>query len=210
MKSANWCKRAVLLSTPGQRQLLERIAAAIGSRVVGVFAGARVHTPAEVTKEALDFLTDLSPDLVVTIGGGSAIGLGKAIALRTDVAQIALPTTYSGSEMTPILGETEGGVKRTSRTAKVLPEVVIYDPELSLTLPVKTSGSSGMNAIAHAAEALYARSQSPVIGFMAASGAAAMVHSLQRIKIAPFDHEARAEALYGAWLCGSCLGMAGR
>jgi maleylacetate reductase len=148
-------------------------------------------------------------DALLAVGGGSMTGLGKAIALRTDLPQIVLPTTYAGSEMTPILGETRDGAKTTLRDMRVLPEVVIYDVDLTLGLPADISAASGMNAIAHAVEALYARDRNPLISLAAEEGIAALARALPRITRAPRDREARSEALCGAWLCGVCLGMVG-
>jgi hypothetical protein len=142
-------------------------------------------------------------------GGGSTTGLCKAIALRTDLPQIVAPSTYAGSEMTPIIGETRDGVKTTQTSARVLPEVVIYDVDLTLSLPPAQSGVSGMNAIAHVVEAIYARDCNPVINLIAAEGIRALALALPTIVIAPRDREARANALYGAWLCGTCLGAVG-
>ena len=136
-------------------------------------------------------------------------GLGKAIALRTDLPQIVLPTTYAGSEMTPILGETKDGVKTTQRTPKVLPEVVIYDVDLTLGLPPAIAATSGMNAMAHAVEALYAKDRNPVISLMAEEGIRSLARALPGIAEDPQDREARSDALYGAWLCGTCLGAVG-
>jgi len=145
----------------------------------------------------------------VAFGGGSAIGLGKAIALRTDVPQIAIPTTYAGSEMTAILGETKDGRKTTQTTPKVLPEVVIYDVALTLGLPPQVSGTSGLNAMAHAVEALYAQNRNPIINLLAVEGVRALAGALPTIVRSPLDVAARSEAQYGAWLCGTCLGAVG-
>ncbi|MBV8399756.1 MAG: maleylacetate reductase, partial [Acetobacteraceae bacterium] len=136
-------------------------------------------------------------------------GLGKAIALRTDLPQVVIPTTYAGSEATPILGETEGGRKTTQRSPQILPEVIIYDVDLTLTLPPALSVTSGMNAIAHAVEALYAQEANPVISMLAEAGIAAIARALPRIVTNPRDPEGRSDALYGAWLCGTCLGSVG-
>lgn len=136
-------------------------------------------------------------------------GLAKAIALRTDLAQLVIPTTYAGSEMTPILGETADGVKRTQATRQVLPETVIYDVQLTLGLPVALSVSSGLNAIAHAAEALCAKDNNPIVSLMAKEGIRALFEALPRIVESPTNIEARSDALYGAWLCGVCLGSVG-
>ncbi len=140
------------------------------------------------------------------MGGGSTTGLGKAIALRTDVPQIVIPTTYAGSEATPILGETVSGRKITQRNLKVLPKVIIYDIDLTLTLPIQLSVTSGINAFAHAAEALYAVNANPVISMLAERGMESIVSALPRIAVTPSDHGARGEALFGAWACGVCLG----
>jgi alcohol dehydrogenase class IV len=148
-------------------------------------------------------------DCTVAIGGGSTVGLGKAIALRTDLPQIAIPTTYAGSEMTPIIGETESGRKTTQRTLKVLPETVIYDIELTLSLPVKLSVTSGINSVAHAVEALYAENRNPIVSMMAEECIAAFARALPAIVANPTDREARSDALYGAWLGGTCLGAVG-
>ena len=202
-------KRALVLSTPEQRDMAEALSARLGSLSAGVFAGAAMHTPVEVTERAMAALREAGADCTVAIGGGSTTGLGKAIALRTDLPQIAIPTTYAGSEATPILGETEGGRKTTQRTLKVLPEVILYDVELTLSLPPGLSATSGMNAIAHSVEALYARDGNPVTSAMAEQGIAALARALPRIVKDPGDREARSDALFGAWACGVCLGTVG-
>lgn len=201
-------KRALVLSTPQQeqdaRRLFERL-----PQAVAVFSRAAMHTPLDVTQSATDLALELKADCLVSFGGGSTIGLGKAIALRTDLLQIAVPTTYAGSEVTPILGQTEDGTKTTIRDPKVLPEIVIYDPDLTLSLPIAMSVTSGLNAIAHAAEALYARDRNPISTLMAAEGLRALKAALPALVQAPSDSEARSDALYGAWLCGTVLGTVG-
>src|SRR4051812_27661678 len=168
-----------------------------------------MHTPVAVTERAVQIVRERAVDAVVSFGGGSTTGLGKAIALRTDLPQIVLPTTYAGSEMTPILGETKDGVKTTQRSPKVLPEVVIYDVDLTLGLPPAIAATSGMNAMAHAVEALYAQDRNPIISLIAEQGLAALARALPKIANEPQDRTARADALYGAWLCGTCLGAVG-
>ncbi|WP_060886908.1 maleylacetate reductase, partial [Streptomyces caniscabiei] len=172
----------------------------------GVFAQAGQHVPVEVADEAVRAARSAGADGCVAVGGGSAVGLGKAIALRTELPLIAVPSTYSGSEMTPVWGLTEHGVKRTGRAPSVLPRSVVYDPELTLTLPVPLSVTSGINAVAHAAEALYAPDASPLVSLMAQEGARAMAGALPDVAADPGDLEARGRALYGAWLCGTALG----
>ncbi len=200
------CGRAMLLSTPGQRAKAEALAQRLGSLAAGVFDGAVMHTPVDVTEQAIAAVEAAGADCLVALGGGSTIGLGKALAYRTDLPQIAIPTTYAGSEVTPVLGQTEGGRKTTLRDSRVLPEVVIYDPELTLDLPRRTSINSGLNAVAHAAEGLYAEDRNPIATLMAVEGLEALHAALPAIAADPRDLEARHEALYGAWLCGSVLG----
>ena len=202
-------KRVLVLATPQQAGEAATLAQRIGPAAAGTFAEAAMHTPTEVTERALAVVTAQGIDGLVAVGGGSTTGLAKAIALRTDLPQIVAPTTYAGSEMTPILGETSGGKKTTLTSAKVLPEVVIYDVDLTLTLPPSLSATSGMNAIAHAVEALYARERNPIISLMADEGIAALARALPTIVLRPDDSGARSDALYGAWLCGICLGSVG-
>lgn len=201
--------RVIVLSTKEQKQSAEQAAALLGPSCVTLFPSAVMHTPVAVTEEAVALAAAYEVDGIVAIGGGSAIGLGKAIALRTDLPQIVIPTTYAGSEVTPIIGETAGGLKRTQTTTKVLPEVVIYDVDLTIGLPRLLSATSGINAVAHAVEAMYAQDGNPIIDMMAAEGVRVLATSLPRIAGDPCDREARAEAQYGAWLCGTCLGAVG-
>ena len=160
------CSRALVLSTIGYSGKAKELAHKIGQLVAGTFSGAAMHTPVSVSEEAVKAARAVNADCLVSVGGGSTIGLGKAVALRTDLPQIVLPTTYAGSEMTPILGETVDGKKSTQRTLKVLPEVVVYDLELTLTLPPDVSVTSGINAVAHAVEALYAKDRIPLVSLM--------------------------------------------
>ena len=202
-------RRALVLSTPQQEDWAQKIATSLGEKSAGVFAGATMHTPVAVTETAVERVKTAGADCVVALGGGSTIGLGKAIALRTGLPQIAVPTTYAGSEMTPILGQTENGIKTTQRAAIIHPKTVIYDVNLTLTLPAGMSATSGLNAMAHAVEALYAQDRNPVISLMAEDGIRALAKALPTIMQSPHDKTARLEAQYGAWLCGICLGSAG-
>lgn len=201
--------RVLVLSTPQQEADATATARALGGRAAGVFSGATMHTPVGVTADAMAVVAERGIDGLVAVGGGSTTGLAKAIALRTDLPQIVTPTTYAGSEMTPILGETKDGVKTTQKSPKVLPEVVIYDVDLTLSLPPALSATSGINAIAHAVEALYAQDRNPIIAMMAAEGIRALASALPIIVASPGDRAARSDALYGAWLCGMCLGAVG-
>ncbi|WP_321867153.1 maleylacetate reductase [Paraburkholderia tropica] len=202
-------KRALILSTPSQRADAQKLAAQIGALAAGVFSEAAMHTPVAVTRDALAAFDAARADCLVSLGGGSTIGLGKAIAWRNDAPQIVVATTYAGSEVTPILGQTEDGIKTTVRDPKILPEVVIYDPALTLGLPVAMSVTSGLNAIAHAVEGVYARDRNPVTSLMAVEGVRALRDALPAIVSRPDDLAARSRALYGSWLCGSVLGAVG-
>jgi maleylacetate reductase len=142
--------RCIILTTPNQRHLGDRVSALIGEKAAATFNQATMHTPVHITEQALEVAIEAQVDSTVSIGGGSTTGLGKAIAIRLGIPQICIPTTYAGSEMTPTLGETENGRKTTRRDEAIRPNVVIYDVNLTLKLPVKTSLKSGMNAIAHA------------------------------------------------------------
>ena len=173
--------RALVLCTPGQKAFGHEVAGLLGDRAAGVFPGARMHVPIEVAREA--------------------------IALDAGLPIVAIPTTYAGSEMTPIYGITEAGLNRTGRDARVLPRTVLYDPDLTTTLPATIRLTSGINAIAHAAEGLYAHDGNPITALMAEEGIRAIAHALDRFGVSGAgDAESRSLALYGAWLCGTVLG----
>lgn len=196
-------KRVLMLSTPGRSAMISLLSKDI--KVAGVFDKVVMHAPAGAVNEAREMARSLGADCCVTVGGGSTIGFGKAIALTSGLPVVAVPTTYSGSEMTTIWGISEGGGKKTGRDPKVLPRTVIYDPTLTFDLPVAVSAASGMNAIAHCAEALYAHDGNPIVSLMAEEGIRALAAALPRIKINLKDSEARSDALYGAWLAGSTI-----
>jgi maleylacetate reductase len=199
-------RRALVLATPEQRQAADEAARRLGGAAAGVYAEAVMHVPIETARAARETARRLQADCCVAVGGGSTIGLGKAIALETALPIVAVPTTYAGSEMTPIYGLTEGGLKKTGRDRKVLPRTVLYDPALTVSLPRRISGPSGMNAIAHCVEALYALDANPIISLFAAEGIRALARSLPIVVEEPEHLDARADALYGAWLAGSALG----
>lgn len=201
--------KVLVLSTPFQRALADLAVAHLGDLSVGIYDQAVMHVPVESAQAGVEKSRELKADACLAIGGGSTIGLGKAIALESELPLMVVATTYSGSEMTPIWGLTENGIKHTGRDAKVLPRSVIYDPELTLGLPTTISAVSGMNAIAHAVEALYAENTNPVITLIAEEGIRALANALPKVVENPNDLEARSHALYGAWLCGVCLGSVG-
>lgn len=204
--------RALVLSTPHQRDQAEGLAALLGPRAAGVFSEAAMHTPVEVTDRAVAAFRRLGGDCVVSLGGGSTTGLGKAIATRTGADQVVIPTTYAGSEMTDILGETTvgkdgGGEKVTRRDPSIRPEVVVYDVDLTLGLPVGLTMTSALNAIAHAMEGFYAPDRNPVTEALSRDALAAFAAALPVLREDPKNAWARAQALYAAWGCSVTLGQ---
>ena len=203
------CKKVLVLSTPFQKNDAKKLAQDIGLLAAGVFSDAQMHTPVNITALALAEYAAAGADGIVSIGGGSTIGLGKAVSWRNKAPHLVVATTYAGSEVTDILGQTEDGVKTTVRDPAIRPETVIYDANLTLGLPVAMSVSSGLNAIAHAIEGLYAQDRTPVTSLMAVEAIRSMKDALPRIVKAPQDVAARSDALYGSWLCGVVLGSVG-
>jgi len=203
------CRRALILSTPQQVTTAQEFADLCGPLAVGIYSNATMHTPVDISDAAAAYAVQLGADCVVAVGGGSTTGLGKAIAYRTDLPQIVVPTTYAGSEATPILGQTENGRKSTLTSPKVQPEVILYDAELVRTLPVGMTVTSALNAMAHAVEGLYAQNRSPISTLMALEGLRAFRDGLPNVMANPQDLTARGETLYGAWLCGTVLGQVG-
>lgn len=202
-------RRVLVLSTPGRSATVKRIAALLGAKLAGTYDKAVMHVPVEVAGDARRVAMEVGADCCVAIGGGSTVGLGKAIALTSGMPVLCVPTTYSGSEMTAILGMTEGGMKKTVRDARVLPRTVIYDPELTMGLPASTSAASGMNAIAHSVEALYSHEANPISSLMAEESIRALGAALPLLVQDPANRAARSDALYGAWLAGAALGAVG-
>lgn len=144
----------LLLSTPQQVDQAKTLEGLLKGQIAGIFTEATMHTPSHITEKALEYAKSRKADSVISIGGGSTIGLGKAISIRTGLPHICIPTTYAGSEMTPILGETQDGKKTTRSEPKILPGTVIYDVDLTMTLPASMSATSGVNAIAHSGKSL--------------------------------------------------------
>lgn len=200
---------ALVLSTPEQSGLADRVADLLGSGAAGTFTGAAMHTPVDVTERALAVAKQLGADAVVSVGGGSTTGLGKAVASRLAWPHLVVPTTYAGSEVTPVLGETAEGEKTTRSGPEILPDAVVYDVELTLTLPWPMTVTSAVNAMAHAVEALYAPDARPEVDQMAVEAIGSLTSGLRALAADRNDVEARDDLLYGAWLAGTCLGSVG-
>jgi maleylacetate reductase len=202
-------RRALVIAGGYEAGYAESIGRQLGNRQVATFGEVVMHVPVPMADRAIALAEEVAADCLVAVGGGSATGLAKAVARRLGLPILAVPTTYAGSEMTPIWGLTENARKVTGRDPRVLPRTVVYDPELTLSLPAELSAASGMNALAHLVEGLYAPGVSPVLALQAQEGVRALASSLPRVVAAPGDLQARAEALYGAWLAGWILGTTG-
>jgi maleylacetate reductase len=200
--------RAMVVTTPSRGHIAGEFARLIGERAGIVYPGAQLHTPFQVTEAALTAVSSVKADGLLVIGGGTAMGMSKMIALRTDLPQVIVPVTFSGSEMSPSQAELERGVKVRHRSAKILPETVIYDPELVKDLPPGIAGPSALNGLAHAVEALYAPDANPLTSAVAEEGVRALGQALPSLG-GSADDATWEKALYGAWLAGSCLSMAG-
>jgi maleylacetate reductase len=198
--------RALVVATPGSgARLGHRVVELLADRAAGLHAQAVVHVPKTVAEAGIAAACAAKADGLVAVGGGAAIGLAKAVALRTGLAILAVPTTYSGSEATPIFGTSDGERKITGRDAKVLPRTVLYDPDLTLGLPASVSAASGMNAIAHCVEAFWAEGRTPVTLALASEAMRRLGKNLPAVVADGTNEQARAECLIGAWLAGTVL-----
>ncbi len=230
-------RRVLVVATRSARDAADVVEVELGDRFAGRIDGVAQHVPTEVAEAARDKAREIGADGIVAIGGGSAIGLAKAVALTTGPASgpvggltsgavggvtrgavvgasggvviVAVPTTYAGSEMTPVWGETAGGSKTTGTDLRVLPRVVVYDPVLSQHLPKKVTAASVANAIAHCVEAVWTPKADPITETTAVEGLRALTVGLKQILADPTDLDARSNLLYGACLGGSALATAG-
>ena len=201
-------ERVLLVTAPSSAEVGQELAAALGERHVATFPRPVQHTPVEVTAEALALAGQARADAIVAIGGGSAIGLSKALAIRTGMPQVAVPTTYAGSEATPVLGETEDGVKTTRRDPAFAPGTVVYDPELTLSLPRGLTLTSALNALAHAVEALWDTGASAATRAYGVEATDGILTALPVVLDHPSDVVARGRLQEAAWLAGACLAQA--
>jgi alcohol dehydrogenase class IV len=201
--------KVLVVTDPATKPVADDVIADLGDRFAGVFTDIQLHVPAEAADQARQAAADAGADGVLTLGGGSTTGFGKVIVLEAGIPLIAVPTTYAGSEMTPIYGITADGLKRTNRDLRVLPKTVIYDPALTTTLPPAVTGPSGMNALAHCVEALYAKEENPITSLMAEEGIRALARGIPASVREPENLAARSDALYGAYLAGAALAVVG-
>lgn len=201
-------RRVLLIATRSARDAADVVETELKVRFAGRIDGVTQHVPTEVAEQAREKARVVGADGVVAIGGGSAIGLAKAVALTTGVPIVAVPTTYAGSEMTPVWGETSAGGKTTGSDPKVLPKTVVYDPVLTVNLPVKVTAASVANALAHCVEAVWTAKADPITETTAVEGARALATGLRQVLDKP-DLEARSNLMYGACLAGSAFANAG-
>jgi maleylacetate reductase len=193
--------RLLLIASDREAGQAREIVAPFAARVMATFTAVREHVPIGTARDARAMATDAHADAVLCIGGGSAIGAAKAVALTHHIPIIAVPTTYSGSEVTPVWGLTEDGHKTTGTDPAVLPRVVIYDPGLTASLPRDLAVASALNAMAHGVEAQWAPGRNPVSSAIAGEGIAALAAGLRTGE--------PADLLRGAWLTASAFAVAG-
>ncbi|HEV2784214.1 MAG TPA: maleylacetate reductase [Actinophytocola sp.] len=201
--------RVLLITTKRAEPLATELAMPLGERVVGVFAEVQEHVPQEIAEAARTAVHEARADCMLSIGGGSVVGTAKAVAVEARLPIVAVPTTYSGSEMTPTWGLTVGGRKRTGRSPHARPRSVLYDPELTTTLPPGITAASGMNALAHCVGACYLPDTDPITELLAVEGVRALAAGLSEAVREPDDLDARGDALYGAYLAGTALAAVG-
>lgn len=201
--------RVLVVASAADGQMATPIVHALGGRIAGWFTDVRPHVPIEVARAVRAAATEYAADAVLSVGGGSTTGTAKAVALTSGLPVVAVPTTYAGSEVTPVWGLTEAGRKTTGVDVRVLPRLVVYDPELTLTLPVKISVVSGLNALAHCVEAFWAPGRNPITSVLAEEGIRALAEGLPGIARDGRDMRARARTLQGAWFAGMSFAVAG-
>ena len=201
--------RVLLIADPHDNERLHEFRELLGDLCVATYTDVVQHVPRAKASEAIALAREFRIDATVSMGGGSATGFSKAVALELATPQLCVPTTYAGSELTPIWGMSEGGEKRTGRDLRALPATVIYDPELTFGLPVEIAGPSAMNALAHATEGLYATGANPVTSLIALEAVRVLSQHLPLMCAAPGDIEQRSYVLYGAYLAGATLAVAG-
>jgi maleylacetate reductase len=203
------CRRVLLIAADAERALAERLAAPLGRRIVATFTDVQPHVPVAVAEKATAVAARHAVDCLLCIGGGSTTGTAKAVALETALPIIAVPTTYAGSECTPVWGTTKDEHKTTGRSMRVLPRVVVYDPELTVGLPAAITASSGINALAHCIESLWAPGRNPITTQVALAGVHSITGALPSVIARPSDVTARAGMMYGGYLAGAAFAVAG-
>jgi alcohol dehydrogenase class IV len=199
--------RVMLIAAKAEADLADTIA--VGIPMALRHDDVVMHVPVEVAERARAAAASSDVDVLVSVGGGSTTGLAKAIALTTGLPIIAVPTTYAGSEATPVWGLTEGAKKTTGTDNRVLPRVVIYDAALTMSLPVDMSVASGLNALAHCVDSMWAPNADPINAAFAAEGIRSLAAGLPKVVADPMDLDGREHALYAAYLSATAFASAG-
>ena len=199
--------RVMLIAAPAESDLADTVATDVP--VALRHDDVVMHVPVEVADRARRAAAEHDIDALVSIGGGSATGLAKAVALTTGLPVVAVPTTYAGSEATPVWGLTEGAKKTTGTDRRVLPKVIVYDAALTMSLPVDMSVASGLNALAHCVDSMWAPGADPVNAAFAAEGIRSLAAGLPRVVADPMDLDGREHALYAAYLSATAFASAG-
>ena len=199
--------RVMLIAAKGEMHLADTVAA--GLPVAARYDDVVMHVPVEVAEQARAAAARSQADVLVSVGGGSTTGLAKAVALTTGLPVVAVPTTYAGSEATPVWGLTEGARKTTGTDPRVLPRVIVYDAALTMSLPVDLSVASGLNALAHCVDSLWAPNADPLNAALAAEGIRALRAGLPRVVAEPLGLDGRENALYAAYLSAAAFASAG-
>ncbi|TMR94796.1 maleylacetate reductase [Nonomuraea basaltis] len=200
-------RRLLIVTTPRTAPLAATLAKPLP--IVATFDGVRPHVPVDTVDRAVALATRAGADALLSVGGGSTTGTAKAIALRMSLPIVAVPTTYAGSEVTPVWGTTEGARKTTGRSPAVVPKTVLYDPALTMTLPAAMTAASAMNAMAHCVEAFYAPGANPITDLVATEGVRVIAGALPAAVADPAGVAGRSGLLYGAYLAGSAFAGAG-
>jgi maleylacetate reductase len=200
--------RLLLIAGGSAEDALDRLRTTLGSKLAETLRDVRQHVPEALASSAVEAARSAAVDGVLAVGGGSAIGLGKVVAVDLEIPLLAVPTTYSGSEMTPVYGTT-GERKVTRRDLRALPSVAIYDPTLTTTLPPRVTATSGLNALAHCMEAIAGPGATPPSALAAREASSILPAALRACVRDGDDVDARAAAQYGGFLAGRALALAG-
>jgi alcohol dehydrogenase class IV len=198
-------KKLFVIASNRTKAIVDDIIQSFGNENITVFSEIIQHVPKTMVEKALAAATKNQSDIIIAIGGGSAIGLAKGVALHTDLSILAIPTTYAGSEMTNTYGISSDGVKTVAKDLKVLPKTVIYIPSLTADMPLSLAATSSMNAMAHLIEAVYAFDINPITYQTALTGIRALKDGMEVLIKAKSLQNANEQLQFGSYLAGKCL-----
>lgn len=199
--------RVMVIAAETENSLAEGLTEALP--VVASHDEVVMHVPVEVAERARETAVRARADVLVSIGGGSTTGLAKAVALTTGLPIVAVPTTYAGSEATTVWGLTDAGQKTTGTDERVLPRAIVYDAALTLSLPVDLSAASGVNAVAHCVDSMWAPRADPINAALAEAGIRALAAGLPQVVADPTGLDGRERALQGTYLAAAAFASAG-